>query len=89
MFAGCSPKKAVLLALVMWRLAAAYSPVASDAARLVSVLNGPVVAHLLECLEGGELWGFCWGDVAGNGWKWEVMFGIAGNVLVVVFFWKF
>ncbi|CAL1168449.1 unnamed protein product [Cladocopium goreaui] len=43
---------AVALALVMWRLAAAYSPVASDAARLVSVFNGPVVAHLLECLEG-------------------------------------
>eukprot|EP00435_Cladocopium_sp_Y103_P059448 s104_g21.t1 len=43
---------AVALALVMWRLAAAYSPVASDAARLVSIFNGPVVAHLMECLEG-------------------------------------
>ena len=50
-FDGRVPK-AVALALVMWRLAAAYSPVASDAARLVSVVNGPVVAHLLECLEG-------------------------------------
>jgi hypothetical protein len=42
----------------MWRLAAAYSPVASDAARLVSVFNGPVVAHLLECLEGENLFFF-------------------------------
>ena len=50
-FDGRVPK-AVALALVMWRLAAAYRPVASDAARLVSVFNGPVVAHLLECLEG-------------------------------------
>ena len=46
------PLEAVALALVMWRLAAAYSPVASDAARLVSIFNGPVVAHLMECLAG-------------------------------------
>eukprot|EP00913_Durusdinium_trenchii_P029705 g27841.t1 len=45
---------AVTLALVMWRVSSAYSPVAADAARLVSVFNGPVVAHLMECLEGRE-----------------------------------
>ncbi|CAJ1338152.1 unnamed protein product [Effrenium voratum] len=45
---------AFLLGLVMWRLASAYSPVASEGARMSSVLNGPVVAHLLECLEGRE-----------------------------------
>eukprot|EP00439_Symbiodinium_sp_Y106_P075140 s917_g14.t2 len=50
---GLAPM-AGLLALLMWRLAAAYSPVAADCARMVSVLNGPVVAHLLECLEGRE-----------------------------------
>ena len=50
---GLAPM-AGLLALLMWRLAASYSPVAAECARMVSVLNGPVVAHLLECLEGRE-----------------------------------
>lgn len=51
--------QAVTLALVMWRVSSAYSPVAADAARLVSVFNGPVVAHLMECLEGGDLRSDC------------------------------
>ncbi|CAE6910253.1 Abcc1 [Symbiodinium natans] len=50
---GLAPM-AALLALLMWLLAKSYSPVAADAARMVSVLNGPVVAHLLECVESRE-----------------------------------
>ncbi|CAE8701290.1 unnamed protein product [Polarella glacialis] len=41
---------AVILAWVLHRLAKVYRPVATEAARLVSALHGPVVAQLLEVL---------------------------------------
>lgn len=47
---------ALLLALALYRASGLYSPVASQAALVVAALNGPLVAQLLECLEGrGEL----------------------------------
>ncbi|CAE8644165.1 unnamed protein product, partial [Polarella glacialis] len=41
---------AVILAWVLHRLTKVYRPVATEAARLVSALHGPVVAQLLEVL---------------------------------------
>ena len=40
----------MVLAIIFGRLVARYRPTAAEAKRLVSVLHGPVVSHLLEVI---------------------------------------